>query len=51
VSPALLLLSGNLKFLVFDGGVVPHLLNGFVGDRQTELYTAVSCIVRGAGEG
>jgi hypothetical protein len=51
VSPALLLLSGDLKFLVFYGGVIPHLLNGFVGDGQAELYTAVSCIDVGLARG
>lgn len=39
VSTALLLLSGNLEFVVLNGEVSLHLLNGLVGDRQTQLCT------------
>lgn len=37
VSAALLLLGGNLEFLVLDGGVSLHLLNRIFGDRKAEL--------------
>jgi hypothetical protein len=38
VSAALLLLGGNPELVILDGGMSLHLLDGLVGDGQSELY-------------